>query len=74
MNGRPKLLAYQATGATSAGRLPSQPEQRWRSLFVDEIEHAVIAADHPWQSAHNYSPETTKCVDQIALHANPKHN
>lgn len=51
--GRPKLLAYQAGGTTSQGPLPADPRQRWRSMFVDEIEDAAITGD-PWQTADNY--------------------
>lgn len=52
-NGRPTVLAYQAGGTTSQGPVPADPRQRWRSLFVDEIEDAVLI-DHPWQTAENY--------------------
>jgi hypothetical protein len=65
-NGRPKLLAYQAGGTTSGGALPPRHEQRWRSLFVDEIEDVVIVSDDPWQSAANYSSQSN-CVDEVAL-------
>ena len=66
-HGRPKVLAYQADGATSNGTLPWRPEQRWRSMFVDEIEHIAIAWDHRWQTAANYSPADSNCVDEIAF-------
>jgi len=56
-NGRPKVLAYQADGATSHGGLPVDPRQRWRSMFIDEIEDPTIS-DAPWQTADNYTPDT----------------
>ncbi len=64
-HGRPKLLAYQSDGTTSAGPNPL-PQQRWRSLFVDEIEQISLAADHPWQTAGNYTADSN-CVDRVAL-------
>lgn len=64
-NGRPKVLAYQTSGTTSTGHLPGDSRQRWRSLFVDELEHATLA-DEPWQSAGNYTL-TPNCVDRITL-------
>lgn len=65
-NGRPKVLAYQTRGATSSGPLPVQPEQRWRSLYVDEIEDATIAWDCAWQTADNYTA-SSNCIDEVAL-------
>jgi hypothetical protein len=65
-NGRAKVLAYQAGGATSHGPLPAIAEQRWRSLFVDQIEAAVIVTDLPWESATNYS-QRSNCVDRLEL-------
>jgi hypothetical protein len=69
-NGRRKLLAYQVGGTTSGGVLPPHREQRWRSLFVDEIEDAVIVWDYPWESADNYSSQSN-CVDQVRLEIPP---
>ena len=54
-NGRAKVLAYQADGTTSSGKLPADPHQRWRSLFLDEL-HAPVLTDDPWQTADNYTP------------------
>jgi hypothetical protein len=64
-NGRPKVLAYQADGTTSHGPLASSPQHRWRSLFIDEIEHPAIT-DEPWQTADNYTPQSN-CIDELAL-------
>ena len=65
-NGRSKVLAYQAAGNTSEGRLPAEARQRWRSLFVDEILGATIAEDQRWQTADNYSTQSN-CFDQVAV-------
>jgi hypothetical protein len=46
-NGRAKVLAYQGGGSTSDGPLTGPDHERWRSMFVDEIEHAVILTDQP---------------------------
>ena len=67
-NGRPRVLAYQAGGATSQGRLPDNPRQRWRSLLVDEIEDPRLV-DGPWESADNYSTSTNG-IDEVALAIN----
>lgn len=58
-NGRPKVLAYQAAGTTSLGALHDDPRQRWRSMFVDEMERPTIS-DHPWQTADNGSGQSNQ--------------
>ena len=63
-NGRAKLLAYQADG-TSRGGISADPRQRWRSLFVDEIQDATII-DGTWQTAQNYSHQTNG-IDHIEI-------
>jgi len=65
-NGRPKVLSYQASGTTSAGHLPDDPRQRWRSMFIDEIDE-LIETEQPWQSADNHNLATTNCFDAIEL-------
>jgi hypothetical protein len=65
-SGRARVLCYQAAGATSAGRLPADPTQRWRNLFLDEIEAAVLT-DGTWQTAANYTPATTNGFDHIVI-------
>jgi hypothetical protein len=70
-HGRAKLLAYQASGTTSTGPPNADPRQRWRSMFVDEIEQVVIATDR-WQTAPNYTP-TVAGIDLIEV-ATPIHN
>lgn len=56
-NGRPMLLGYQTGGQTSTGALPADPRQRWRCMFVDEVDQ-IVAADpaSPWGTAENYNP------------------
>lgn len=51
--GRAKVLVYQAAGASRGGLSPDSG-QRWRSMFVDEIQNPVII-DGPWRTADNYS-------------------
>ena len=63
--GRPKLLAYQADGTTSHGALPPDPHQRWRSMFVDEIQDAVLT-DGPWVTATNRSPQSNG-IDDVEI-------
>jgi hypothetical protein len=65
-SGRARVLCYQAAGATSTGRLPADPTQRWRNLFIDEIE-AVEIAEGAWQTAANYAPATTNGFDHIVI-------
>ncbi len=59
---RAKVLSYQAGSSTEDGRRPDDPRQRWRSMFVDEIEDPVIT-DSRWETADNYSPETNGIDD-----------
>ena len=64
-HGRAKLLAYQAAENTTRGALPANACQRWRSLFVDEIEDLTIT-DHQWQTADNYTPHSNG-IDTLAV-------
>ena len=64
--GRPKVLVYQSSGATSQGQLPDDPRQRWRSLFVDEIAQATISLG-VWATADNFSSASTNCIDELHL-------
>jgi len=66
-DGRAKVLAYQAAGTTSAGALPRAVEQRWRSMFVDELE-GPVAVDAAWQSAGNYCADPARAgMDRAEL-------
>ncbi len=64
-HGRPKVLAYQSGGTTSSGPLTPDPRQRWRSMFVDEIDCLVIEDGH-WQTADNYSLQSN-CIDELEI-------
>jgi len=65
-NGRPKLLAYQISGVTSSGPLPADTTQPSQSMFVDNIEPAIII-DRPWQSADNYTPRQQTGIDTTTI-------
>ena len=65
-NGRPKVLTYQADSTTDHGPLSPDPRHRWRSMFIDEIQDAVIT-DHPWQTADNYTSDANG-IDDLDLH------
>jgi hypothetical protein len=62
-NGRPKVLSYQAAGTTSTGPLPPDPRQRWRSMFIDEIQEPIIV-DGTWETADNYTSHSN-AIDQL---------
>jgi hypothetical protein len=67
-DGRPMLLGYQTGGQTSTGALPADPRQRWRCLFVDEVEHVLVDMNAPWDTADNYNPaHPFPAIDQVAL-------
>lgn len=60
-NGRAKTLVYQ-----TAILGPHNHDPRgWRSLFIDEIQQAILS-DDPWTTAHNYNPHTTG-IDTLAV-------
>lgn len=65
--GRARVLAYQVNGATSRG---AAPEQRWRCLFVDEVEQAALL-EGPWATAANYSPTAANGIDHLVLAVEP---
>lgn len=67
-SGRFKLLSYQTSGGTSQGALSQDPSQRWRSMFVDEIEEPVLIEDRPWQTAANRIHKSN-CFDEIDVEA-----
>lgn len=71
--GRPLLLAYQTGGQTSTGALPADPRQRWRCMFVDEVDQ-VLAAEPagPWGTADNYnSSHPFPAIDEVAIAVTP---
>jgi hypothetical protein len=64
-NGHAKVLCFQSGGTTSHGTLPQDPTQRWRSMFIDQIEEATLT-DGPWETAMNHSTNSN-CIDQLAM-------
>lgn len=66
-NGRATVLSYQKAGSTSSGELPADTRQRWRSMFVDELE-APELVDGPWETASNASTNSTG-LDEVAITA-----
>ncbi len=62
-NGRAKALSYQLDAAS--GGAPVPPDQRWRLMFIDEIEDATLV-DGDWQTATNYARDCTG-IDVIEL-------
>ncbi len=66
--GRPMLLGYQTGGQTSSGALPADPRQRWRCLFVDEMDHVLVDMTAAWGTANNYNPaHPFPAVDEVAV-------
>lgn len=65
-NGRLRVLGYQVAVTASSRPSPDEPTQRWRCLFLDEIEAPVIT-DGRWESAPNYSPTSSNGIDVLVL-------
>ena len=70
---RPMLLGYQTGGQTSTGALPADPRQRWRCLYIDEIDQ--IVADNTagqWGTADNYNySHPFPHVDEVTIAITP---
>jgi hypothetical protein len=66
---RAKVLVYQSDGTTSTGGLPTDTRQRWRSMFIDELEEPKII-DRRWETAENYSLSSNG-IDELVLHVPP---
>ena len=70
------LLGYQTGGQTSSGALAADPRQRWRCLFVDDVDQVLVDMSAPWGTADNYNPahpfpaidEVTVAITQLARH------
>jgi hypothetical protein len=70
--GRPMLLGYQTGGQTSTGALPADPRQRWRCLFVDEVDAVLVDMDAPWGRADNYNPaHPFPAIDEVSVALSP---
>ena len=66
--GRPMLLGYQTGGQTSTGALPADPRQRWRCLFIDEVDQVLLDMSAPWATADNYNPaHPFPAIDEVSL-------
>ena len=66
--GRPMVLGYQTGGQTSTGALPADPGQRWRCLFVDEVDHVLVDLSAPWGTAENYNPaHPFPAIDEVTI-------
>ena len=62
------LLGYQTGGQTSTGALPADPRQRWRCLFVDEVDRVLLDMSAPWGTADNYNPaHPFPAIDEVSL-------
>jgi hypothetical protein len=72
-NGRPLVLGYQSGGETSTGALAGDPRQRWRCMFVDDIERVAPAEPASrWQSADNYNcSHPFPAADDVAIAVTP---
>jgi hypothetical protein len=72
-NGRAMVLGYQTGGETSTGTLPSDPRQRWRCMFVDEVDHVVMSGPtNAWGTAVNYNDSRPfNVIDEVALAVAP---
>jgi hypothetical protein len=60
-NGRAKVTAFQSGGTTSDGPLPANRDDRWRCMFVDEVEGPVMF-NGEWETADNHS-QPSSCLD-----------
>jgi hypothetical protein len=65
----PGLCNCASGGTTGEGELPADPRQRWRSLFVDEVEQATISMG-AWETAENYTP-ISNGIAQLDLYVGP---
>jgi hypothetical protein len=67
------LLGYQTGGQTSTGALPTDPRQRWRCIFVDEVDHVLAAGPaDPWGTADNYnSSHPFPAIDEVTVAVTP---
>jgi hypothetical protein len=71
--GRPLLLGYQTGGQTSTGALPADPQQRWRCLYIDEIDQVVAEnTGCCWGTADNYNhSHPFPAIDEVTIAITP---
>lgn len=65
-NGRAKVISFQSGGTTRHGPLPANRDDRWRCMFVDEVEDPVMV-DGEWETADNHT-RPSNCLDLPADH------
>jgi len=67
------LLGYQTGGQTSTGTLPADPRQRWRCMFVDEVDEVLVGElAGPWGTADNYnSSHPFPAIDEVTIAVTP---
>jgi aminoglycoside phosphotransferase len=63
-NGRAKALLFQVA-VTGQGAVADSPREHWRSMFVDEIEDAVVVEGN-WETAENFSL-SSNCVEVVGV-------
>lgn len=70
---RPMLLAYQTSGQTSTGALPTDPHHGWRCFSIDQIDDLDTAGpDTTWVSANTYNPARPfPAIDQLSAATAP---
>lgn len=59
--GRPRLLAFQYSGASASGLAPGG---QWRAFFVQDIENASFIAG-PWRTGHNFIAKLEAMLDRV---------
>lgn len=66
---RPMVLGYQTGGETTTGSLSADPRNRWRCMYVDEVERVVPAEPTSlWGTADNYNHRRPFAViDEVAI-------
>lgn len=70
-NGRAIVLAYQTSGQTTTGTLPTDPRRRRRCIVVDDIDHTADDTS-AWGTADNYNPtHPTNAIDDVTLAITP---
>ena len=69
--GRPMVLGYQTGGHTTTGSLDPDPRNRWRCLYVDEIDDVTLADPASrWATPGNYNPTQpfpAGVIDELAI-------
>ena len=68
--GKPAGRCCSAT-RPAARRAPApclDPRQRWRCLFIDEVDRVLLDMSAPWATADNYNPaHPFPAIDEVSL-------